>query len=323
MKKTTKRLLLWGSCLSLLLLVTACSRSGINANLKPPTHGPYGWIYQYIGIPFQNLMLYVSKTIGGKSGYAWGIILISFVVRLVLLPLSLMQQKKSIIQQEKMKGIQPQLQLIQQQQKKATTQEEQTQISQLMMQVYSKNDIKLTGGLGCLPLLLQFPIFIAIYQAVQYSPEISKANFLGAPLSKPSILISVVATIFYVVQSWMTLKSVPPEQKKQMQTMMWLSPAMTFFISIASSAALGLYFLIGGIIVVLQQLISDYIITPKVRKQVDQELKDKPIVQVVTEKTFAQSAAPTPANTKQVGQTKQQHQKNRQRNAGKQQHHHQ
>ncbi|UQS82552.1 membrane protein insertase YidC [Bombilactobacillus folatiphilus] len=324
MKKTTKRVLLLSSLLGILLLTAACSKSGISGTPKPPTSGPYGWVYRYLGIPFQNLMLYASNTIGGKNGYAWGIIIISFLVRLILLPLSLIQQKKSIIQQEKMKGIQPQLKLIQEQQKKAKTQEEQAAVSQLMMQVYSKNNIKLTGGLGCLPLLLQFPVFIGIYQAVQYSPEISKANFWGAPLSKPSLIITIIATAFYLLQSWISLKNVPAEQRQQMKTMLILSPAMTFFISLASSTALALYFLIGGIIVVLQQLISDYIITPRVRKQVDQELKETPIVEVVTKDTF-QSLNSRPDSTEQQVQNQhlqQQHQKNRQRNAGRQQHPH-
>ncbi|MBA1394756.1 membrane protein insertase YidC, partial [Lactobacillus sp. XV13L] len=166
-----------------------------------------------------------------------------------------------VIQQEKMKVVQPQMALIQKYQKAATTQEEQAQVSQLMMEVYKKNNIKLTGGIGCLPLLLQFPVFIAIYQAVMYSPEISQATFWGAPLAKPSLIITIIATVFYLIQAWMSTKSIPAEQKQQMQMMLLLSPAMTFFISMASSAALALYFLIGGVIIVIQQFISDYIIT--------------------------------------------------------------
>ncbi|NVY96910.1 membrane protein insertase YidC [Lactobacillus sp. DCY120] len=327
MKKNYKTGLLGSLILALTLVTSACSNAGLGGgNAKPPTGGPYGFLYQYLATPFQHLILYTSQTIGGANGYAWGIIIISFVVRLILLPLSLMQQKKSIVQQEKMKGIQPQLKLIQKYQKEATDQATQAQISQLMMQVYSKNNIKLTGGIGCLPLLLQFPVFIAIYQAVQYSTEISKAQFLGIPLSKPSLIIAIIATLFYVLQSWMMLKSVPEEQRQQMKTMLFVSPAMTFFISVASSAALGLYFLIGGIIIIIQQLISDYILTPRVRKQVDQELKQTPVVTVVDEEKL-QAMIQTPATSNDSPakapspQNEQQHQRNRQRNAGKQQHH--
>lgn len=323
MKKSMKRLIFLAGLLVLAFLIIACSRQGINnTNPKPPAGGPYGFIYRYLAVPFQNLIFYTSKTIGGKEGYAWGIIIISFIVRLVLLPLSLYQQKKSIIQQEKMKVIQPQMQLIQKYQRKATTSEAQTQISQLMMEVYRKNNIKLTGGIGCLPLLLQFPIFIAIYQAVQYSQEISKATFWGAPLARPSLIITIIATLFYVIQAWMSTKTIPAEQKQQMQMMLFISPATTFFISLISSAALALYFLIGGIIIVIQQVISDFIITPRVRQQVDATLKDHPVVKVVTEDTLkhltSQSSFPNHSIDNQ--QAILLHQRNRQRNAGKQQH---
>ncbi|UQS83375.1 membrane protein insertase YidC [Bombilactobacillus thymidiniphilus] len=322
MKKNFKKILIAAGLLGLLVTVSACSHSGINVAAKAPTSGPYGFIYHYLGIPFQNLILAMSNIIGGQDSYAWGIIIISFIVRLLLLPLSLWQQRKSILQQEKMKLIQPQLKLIQEQQKNAKTQEEQAKISQLMMQVYSKNNIKLTGGLGCLPLLLQFPVFIAIYQAVQYSSEISKATFWGAPLAKPSIIITIIATLFYVLQSWMSLKNIPAEQKQQMKMMMFLSPAMTFFISIASSTALALYFLIGGVIIVIQQVISDYLITPRVRKQVDAEIENNPIVTVVTEDTLKQSVATSSKENNPSEQPASQlHDRNRKRNAGKQQHH--
>ncbi len=325
MKKSIKRLILLAGLLGLVFLTVACSRQGINNSTpQPPAGGPYGFIYKYLAVPFQNLILYTSKTIGGKEGYAWGIIIISFIVRLLLLPLGLYQQKKSIIQQEKMKVIQPQMQLIQKYQSKATTQQAQTQISQLMMAVYRKNNIKLTGGIGCLPLLLQFPVFIAIYQAVQYSHEISKATFWGAPLAKPSLIITIIATLFYVVQAWMSTKTIPAEQKQQMQMMLLISPATTFFISLISSAALALYFLIGGIIIVIQQVISDYIITPRVRQQVDANLKDHPVVTVVTEAdlknlTSSEAASKNSSDNQQAALL---HQRNRQRNAGKQQHVH-
>ena len=321
-KKYWKRFLLFVGLLSLVAITAGCSPvAGPN---NPPTSGPYGWIYKVLAIPFQNLILYTSRTIGGPNGYAWGIIIISFIVRLILLPLGLMQQLKATTQQEKMKLIQPQVNLIQKYQKQAKTQAQQTEISQLMMKVYSKNNIKLTGGMGCLPLILQFPVFIAIYQAVQFSPKIAVAKFWGVPLAKPSLAIAIVATLFYVLQSWMSTKSLPANQKKQMQMMTFMSPAMTFFISMASSAALALYFLVGGVIIVIQQIISDYVLTPRIKRQIDATLKDNPIKTVVTEDTLKEIIAGQPATTKQTEVQEneiKQHNINRQRNAGKQQHH--
>jgi len=279
-KKYVKYLSVLSLVLVLTLVLTGCAQG--STNLHAPTSGPYGFIYKWLGIPFQNLILKTAQTVGGKNAYAWGIVIISFVVRLVLVPLSLNQQYKSTTQQEKMRAIQPQLKLIQDAQKKAKAPDAQQKISGLMMDVYKKNNLSLTGGMGCLPLLLQMPILIGIYQAVQYSKQIGAATFLSIPLGKPSLLIAIIATVFYLIQGWMSLQVVAPEQRKQMQTMILMSPMMTFFISLISTAALALYFLVGGIVILIQQFITNYIITPKIRKRTDEELAKNPVKVVVT-----------------------------------------
>lgn len=68
--------------------------------------------------------------------------------------------------------------------------------------------------------------------------------------------------------------------------MLLMNPLITFFISMISSAALALYFLVGGIVLLIQQLITNYIITPKIRKQADENLKQNPVKTVVTEESI-------------------------------------
>ena len=301
-----KKLVKYISVLSLVtvlaLVLTGCAqRTG--TNLHAPTSGPYGIIYKWIGTPFQNLILATAKAIGGTNAYAWGIVIISFIVRLVLLPLSLNQQYKSTAQQEKMRAVQPQLKLIQEKQKQATDPATQQKISSLMMEVYKKNDLSLTGGLGCLPLLLQMPVLIGIYQAVQYSKAIGNATFWSLPLGKPSMVITIVATLFYVVQGYMSLQIVPQEQRKQMQTMLLMSPMMTFFISMISSAALALYFLVGGVVIVIQQVITNYIIMPKIKREADERLKNHPVKVVVTEESLNEILGQGTATSSESGET--------------------
>ncbi|GEO78255.1 hypothetical protein FD29_GL000866 [Companilactobacillus mindensis DSM 14500] len=282
-KKYVKYISILSLVLVLTLVLTGCAAQGSAANLHAPTSGPYGFIYKWLGIPFQKLILKTAQAVGGTNAYAWGIVIISFVVRLILVPLSLNQQYKSTTQQEKMRAVQPQLKLIQVAQKKAQGPDQQQKISALMMDVYKKNNLSLTGGIGCLPLLLQMPILIGIYQAVQYSKQIGAATFLSIPLGKPSILIAIIATVFYLIQGWMSLQIVAPEQRKQMQMMILMSPMMTFFISLISTAALALYFLVGGVVILIQQLITNYVITPKIRKRTDEELEKNPVKVVVTQ----------------------------------------
>ncbi|MGR3741617.1 membrane protein insertase YidC [Companilactobacillus sp. DQM5] len=275
--------------LFLLIAITtaACARTtGSNGVIKPPTSGPYAFIFKYIGSPFQHLIEGTAKTIGGNNGFALGIIVISFVVRLVLLPLGLNQSYKATMQQEKMKAIQPQLKLIQEKQKEAKNPDAQAKISQLMMSVYRENNMSLVGGVGCLPLLIQMPVLIGIYQAVQYSKEIGSATFFGLPLGKSSIVIAIIATLFYVAQSYLSVQVMPEEQRKQSQTIMYMNPIITFFISMVSSAALGLYFLVGGVIILIQQIITNYVVQPRVRKTIDEDLKKNPVKEVVTEESL-------------------------------------
>lgn len=324
-KKYVKYLSVLSLVLVLTLVLTGCAQG--TTNLHAPTSGPYGFIYKWLGIPFQNLIMKTAEAVGGTNAYAWGIMIISFVVRLILVPLSLNQQYKSTTQQEKMRAVQPQLKLIQETQKKAKGPDAQQKISSLMMQVYKANNLSLTGGMGCLPLLLQMPILIGIYQAVQYSKNIGSATFLSIPLGKPSIVIAIVATLFYLVQGWMSLQIVPKEQRKQMQTMLLMSPMMTFFISMISTAALALYFLVGGVVIVIQQLITNYVVTPRIRKKTDEELAKNPVKIVVTKEMLDEmlqadgtsTTSGTTANTsKQKAEANEIHKNIRELNKGKQ-----
>ena len=322
-KKYVKYLSVLSLVLVLTLVLTGCAQSS-SANLHAPTSGPYGFIYKWLGIPFQNLIMKTAQTIGGTNAYAWGIMIISFVVRLVLVPLALNQQYKSTTQQEKMRAVQPQLKLIQTAQKQAKDPATQQKISAMMMDVYKQNNLSLTGGMGCLPLLLQMPILIGIYQAVQYSKQIGAATFLSIPLGKPSMLIAIIATIFYVIQGWLSLQIVAPEQRKQMQTMILMSPLMTFFISMISTAALALYFLVGGVVILIQQLITNYVITPKIRKRTDEELEKNPVKVVVTKEVLDEmvnggsTTANTPEAAAKKSQEKEMHKSLRELNQGKQ-----
>ncbi len=123
----------------------------------------------------------IAQVVGS---YGWAIIALTVIVRMFLLPIMIRQLKASTIQQEKMQLIRPQMAEIQKRQKAAKTQEEQAAVSQAMMALYKKNGISMTGGIGCLPLLIQMPIFsaftlpFAIHQnfLIQYSWESDLVN---------------------------------------------------------------------------------------------------------------------------------------------------
>ncbi len=82
------------------------------------------------------------------------------------------------------------------------------------------------------------------------------------------------------------LQGVPPEQRKAMQTTAFLNPIMTFVFCMMYNAGLGLYFGAGGIILIIQQAIVTYVVTPNIRKRMDAEMEENPPVIVVDEHTL-------------------------------------
>lgn len=301
------------------LVLSACGATN-NPNVTPHS-GIYGWVYQWLGRPLQNIMIQTAHMIGGENGAGWGIVIITFVVRLILMPLMLVQQNKSVRQQEKMARLQPQMKLIQTAMKhKGITPDQQMTLSGWQRELYSKNQVSLTGGMGCLPLIIQLPIMWGIYQAVFYSPQLAHSTFFGISLSQKSVVLAIVATVFTVIQGYISLIGIPEEQKKTMQSMMIVNPIMTLFFSLSFSGALALYWAAGNLVTIIQQLIVTFVLTPKVKQHVAEELKEKPVEVVVTkEKVDALFNPSSESNTANTEAKKELHQDLRNRNKGKQQ----
>ena len=318
MKKYRKYLGLLVLVLLVAVIVTGCSSGGNPQKGIPPHGGIYGWVYTWIGIPLQNVMLKTANAIKGANGAGWAIVIITLVVRTILLPLMLAQQKKSVTQQEKMARLQPQMKLIQEGMKhKPMTPEQQMQLSKWQRELYQKNNVSLTGGIGCLPLLIQMPIMMGIYSAVAYSSVLREASFFGISLNSKSLVLAIIATVFAVIQGYISLIGIPKEQKKTMQSMMFMNPIMTLFFSLSFSGALALYWAAGNFVTIIQQILVTFVITPREKKRVAAEIKDHPIQTVVTKKDVDDlfNGAATDASSK----TKELHQDLRKRNQGKQQ----
>ena len=85
-----------------LLVVTALVLSACGATNNPnvaPHSGIYGWVYQWLGRPLQNIMIHTAHMVGGDNGAGWGIVIITVVVSLILIPLKVVE-KNNIFRQK-------------------------------------------------------------------------------------------------------------------------------------------------------------------------------------------------------------------------------
>lgn len=256
-----------GLLASMLVLLSGCVGRDANGN-------PTGLIWDLLGKPMSILITFFAENQG--LGYGVAIIIVTIIVRLIILPLGIMQSQKAAYQAEKMAYMQPILAPIQERMRNAHTQEEKMLANQEYMAAQRENGLNPFGGIGCLPLLIQMPFFSALFFAAQHTPGIAGSSWMGIPLDSPSMLLTILTGVLYLIQSGLTLVGVSEEQRKQMQSMVLISPIMIMFFSFSSPAGVALYWLVGGFFSIIQQLITMYVVRPRLRKQVAKEFEENP-----------------------------------------------
>lgn len=311
----TKKFILTGGMLSVLLFLSGCARFDVDGN---PQGAFSEMVYRFLVVPLDGILTAMADFIGN---YGVAIIIFTILFRLVLLPFTLKQQKGAIEQQVKMAAVQPVAQEIQAEIKATDDPVEQQALNMELMEVYRANNISLTGQLtGCLPLLLQMPIFIAMLQVLRHSTQISESTLFGMNLGERSIILALLTAAVYFIQSRMMISAMPEEQQKTAGTTMYITPIMMGMIGFSSPAGVSLYWAISGVFSLAQQFFNNYYYKPKIQKQVKEELGD---VEVVQRKKKAIKDV-TPRNTVQVHEKKDTNQNSnrnnkRNRNNGKQQ----
>lgn len=235
---------------------------------------PSGWVYEYLGRPASLFLDWLANVFGGSYGMA--IIIVTIITRLLMMPSSINMTKNSMISQAKMKIAQPEIDEIKAEIEATKDAQEQTALNQELMAVYKKYDIDMFGGLsGCLPLVIQMPIISAVYAAIRSSQEIRTSSFLGINLGEQSIPLVVVVVIVTALQAWLMQRNTPQADNAQAnqtgKTMMLMNPLMIGWISWISAAGLGLYFLVGGVFALVQQLYTNKIVRPKIKAIVAEE----------------------------------------------------
>ena len=201
-----------------------------------------------------DFVVHVLKAINGVVGnYGIAIIIVTFLMRIIIFPLTLKQEKSM----KKMRDLQPELEKIKEKYKD-NPQELQKQTAE----IYRENGVNPLGG--CLPLLIQMPIFVALYYAFIGDAIPADAKFLWFTLKQPDRLFMLGKFAFnllpilnvgvtFIQQKIMTSATSGQETNQQMQSMLYMMPLMMLFIFYNMPSGVTLYYLVSGALSLVQQ----------------------------------------------------------------------
>ncbi|WP_053219313.1 membrane protein insertase YidC [Virgibacillus senegalensis] len=239
--------------LTLLLLLTGCQGTSDG--------GSTGWFHHYFIDSFSFLIKSMASLL--NDNYGASIIVVTLLIRLALMPLMLKQQKGSYQMREKMAVMKPEMDAIKERYTNKTDQESKRKQQQEMMQLYQKHEMNPLGAMGCLPMIIQFPILIGFYYAIRTTPEIASHTFLWFDLGNTDMFMPVIAAAIYFVQFKVTQIGMDAQQRKQMAVLGLLSPVMIGFVSFSAPAALPLYWAVGGLFLIFQTLLAKRLYQPE------------------------------------------------------------
>ncbi len=222
------------------------------------TSGKYEGLWTSIFVkPLAFILLQLGLVL--NRNYALSLIIISLIIRLIAFPFT----KKTAMQSELMKKAQPELTKIQNKYKNKQDQESMMRQSQEMMAVYKKYSISPMSG--CLFSMIQLPLFIAFFEAVQRTPAIFEGKFLGLQLGTTPVvgfgtatiisyiilMILIAATTFFSFKLNMTGNTLD-DSMKMMPVMM---SGMIIVMGLFMPSALGIYWITTNLFTILQNIL--------------------------------------------------------------------
>ena len=192
------------------------------------------------------LALRLLRNLLGAGPYNWGwaIIIITVIFNLVLLPTRFMMMKSSL----KMMRIQPKVEALKKRYAHLKVNDpKRAEMNTEMMQLYKTEGVNMYGG--CLPMLLQMPLFFAYYKVLLNAVELRQAHWFWLhDLSAPDplhILPALIIVTMFLVQYITPSPGMDPTQRRMMAFMM---PVFMGFILWHYASGLALYWITGNII---------------------------------------------------------------------------
>ena len=199
----------------------------------------YGW-FTFIAKPMFLLLQFIQGYVGN---WGWTIVILTILIKLVLYPLSF----KGMVSMQKLKDLAPKMKEIQ-----AKYKDDKQKQSMHMMELYKKHGANPMGG--CLPLILQIPVFFAIYRVLLNAIELKGADWIfwvqDLAEMDPYFVLPILMGVTMFVQQKITPNTMQDEMQKKI--FQFLPVIFTFFF-LWFPAGLTLYWFINNLFTIGQQ----------------------------------------------------------------------
>ena len=245
------------------------------------------WWELIVQQPVINVLIMMTSYLAGSFGLA--IVALTILVNVLMSPLTLKQMRASKAMQE----LQPKLAELQRKHAK-----DKQKLAQEQMRLYKETGMNPAGCL--LPMLIQMPIWIALYQSIMLSlavapegllnlakylypwPEIYSMlplsrEFLWLDLSAPNMVLAVlVGGTMWLQQKMATPASTDPKQAAQSRMMLWMMPLMFGFLALSFPSGLALFWVASSVVrIVMQYYVTGWggLIKPTTGRDADRDKK--------------------------------------------------
>ena len=206
----------------------------------------------FFGVFAKGLLLAMNKLVDWGLSYGWAIVAITVIIKILFWPLT----QASTRSMKRMSALQPQMKAIQDKYK-----EDPQKMNRKLMEFMRENKVSPLGG--CLPILLQLPVFFGFYSMLQSAIELRGASFLWtSDLSQPDTLFIIPGLeipfnlwplLMGAAQLWQTSMTPPsPGMDPAQQKIMRYMPLMFVFILYNFSAGLALYWTVQNLLSIVQ-----------------------------------------------------------------------
>jgi len=212
-----------------------------NSVLGPVLNTMAEWLMKFLEAGYTGVDL-LGIRIPGTHNWGINIIILTIIIKILFIPLT----HKSMKSMKRMQGLQPQMAKFKEKYK-----DDRQAMNRATMELFREHKVSPLGG--CWPMLLQFPVFIALYEVLAYAIEMRHSPFvwyitdLSAP--DPYYVTPILMGGAMVLQQWMTPSTGDPTQRK----MMMMMPVVFTFMFLQAPSGLVIYWLVNNVLSIGQQ----------------------------------------------------------------------